>query len=268
MRRGFRWAGWVGLLLTLVQALPARAQCERPYQVGVSPLGWAVFERERRLQGIVPDLMQALEARSGCTLVLALRPRARVLLEFSAGQLDLITSSLPTPERDAVGQFVPYAFTELDLVVRDSVPRHVDTATKLLSQDGLNLGLVRGVHQGPGLAPVIARLSELGRVELASDFENLAVRLNAGRFDAAIYPSAIHTKQIHDGLLDARVRVIDIPESEPLAIGVYLQRQSISEADRRRLETALRQIVQDGVVEAIYRKYLSADEVRRLFKTR
>ncbi|MFO1250498.1 MAG: transporter substrate-binding domain-containing protein [Inhella sp.] len=259
---------WIGLLLALGLTLPAWAQCARPYQVGVSPLGWGVFEERQQLRGFVPDLIRALEARSGCTLQLKLRPRARVLLEFSAGQLDLITSAQAAPERDAVGEHVPYATTMLDLVLGPGAPPDLRSLEQLMRHEGMSLGLVRGVHLGPKLAPLIARLAEMGRIELASDFENLAERLKAGRFQAAIYPNAIHSKQRHDGLLPPQVRVLELPEAEPQVIGLYLQRQTIPEADRRRLQTAMRQMVADGEVEAAYRRYLGADEARRLFRAR
>ncbi|WP_374436812.1 substrate-binding periplasmic protein [Inhella sp.] len=254
-------------LLALCLGPPAWAQCSRPLKVGVSALGWSVFEEKGQLRGMVPDLMRELEARSGCTLSLQFRPRARVQLEFMSGQLDLMPASVASAEREAAGHYVPYAATAHDLLLRAEAPKGIDSMAKLLAAESVTVGLVRGVALGPRLAPGIARLSELGRVEMASDYENLAERMKAGRFQAAFFPSAIHAKQRHDGLLPPQVRVVMLAESRPEAVGLYIQRQSVPEADRRRLETALRQMVQDGAVEAIYRKYLSAEEVRRLFRS-
>lgn len=250
-----------GLLLS-----PAlRAACARPYQVGVSPLGWAVFEQVRKLRGYVPDLISELAARSGCVLQLQMRPRARVLLEFSRGELEVLTSAQATPERDRLGQFLPVAASELDMVARDSVPRDIRSLEQFVAQPGLTLALVRGVILNPRMDALIERLRAQGRLEQAADFDNMATRLAFGRFDAAIYPSAIHSKQIHDGLLPAGLRVIDLPESSPFAIGIYLHREKVAEADRQLMQQALRELVQEGRIEAIYRRYLSPEEMRRLF---
>lgn len=261
--RGRRLA-WV--LLAGALASPAlRAACARPYRVGVSPLGWAVFEQDRKLHGYVPDVIRELAARSGCALNLEMRPRARVLLEFSRGELDVLTSAQATPERDKLGQFLPFGASELDLVARDSVPRDIISLEQFVAQPGLTLGLVRGVILNPRMDALIERLRAQGRLELAADFDNLASRMAVGRFDASIYPSAIHSKQLHDGLLPAGLRVIDLPESSPFAIGFYLHWEKVAEADRQLLLQALRELVQEGRIEAIYRRYLSAEEMRRLF---
>lgn len=254
------------LLLGLSLSPALQAACSRPYQVGVSPLGWAVFEQDRKLRGYVPDVIRELEARSGCVLPLEMRPRARVLLEFSRGDLDILTSAQATPERDAVGQFLPIGASELDLVASERVPRGIGSLEQFVAQPGLSLGLVRGVVLNPRIDALVERLRGQGRLELAADFDNLATRLALGRFDAAIYPSAIHSKQAHDGLLPRGLRVVDLPESEPFPIGLYLHREKVTEADRQTLQRALRELVQEGRIEAIYRQYLGPEEVQRLFK--
>lgn len=256
------------LALLAVLALPARAAgCERPYKVGISPLGFGYFTDNGKARGFIVDLMQQLEARSGCSLPLELRPRPRVIQEFMAGQVDIITSSLQFPDRDAVGQYVPYGLTKLDLVLREDVPRSVDSMAKFLATEGLTLGQVRGIGFGPLLAPTMEQLTAQGRLELAPDIENLAARFSAGRFHAAVYPGIIHAKLIRDGQLPANVRILDVPESPAQVTGLYLNRSTVAEADRQLLDKHLRQLAREGVVEALYRKYMGDEETRRLYKS-
>lgn len=254
------------ILFALTTFMPFAAACERPYKVGISPLGWGYYQDGGKTRGLIVDLIQALEARSGCQLPLELRPRPRVIQEFLSGQVDIITSSLQFPDRDAVGLFIPYGLTKLDLVVRDDVPRSMDSMAKLLASEGLTLGLVRGIGFGPLLAPTMEQLTAQGRVELAPDIENLAARFSAGRFQVAVYPAVIHSKLIRDGLLPNNVRIVDVPESPPQVTGLYVNRSTVAEADRQQLDRSLRQLVREGVFETIYRKYLGEEETRRLFR--
>jgi polar amino acid transport system substrate-binding protein len=253
----------LALLLVPPGARASGAVCSRPLQVGISPLGYAAFMQQGRPAGILPELIALLAQRSGCTLQLAFRPRARVLLEFGQGKLDLITSLQQTPERDQLGLYVPYSYAEIDLVVRADAG--VDSLAALLARPGLSLGTVRGFTLDAPLQAVAQQFQSQGRLELAPDYENLASRLRAGRIPAALIPSTIHAKLLADDAFGAPVFSIDIEESEPLELGMYLSLSTLTEAERTLLVHQLHLLVQAGEVRRIYARHLGEGLTRRLF---
>lgn len=254
------------LLAAGAPAWAAADSCGRPLQVGVSLLGWGLFEANGKLQGIVPDLVERLAQRSGCRLQLSLRPRARVMLDFQNAELDIVTSALRTADRDAVGDYLPYAFSGFDLIAHPSVPTQIDNVAALEADSSHRLGLVRGIQLSPRLMQAVERLASQGRIEWASDFNNLAARLTAERFGLGVFPTVIHGKLQHDGVLPAGFRRIELPDSPPHPIGLYLQRRRMNDAQRRRVLAAMRQLVRDGEVTSIYVRYLGDTATRRLFE--
>jgi polar amino acid transport system substrate-binding protein len=256
---------WLLAGSTALTGRAAAGSCGRPLLVGVSPLGWGVFEANGKLQGIVPDLVERLSQRSGCRLELSLRPRARVMLDFQNAEIDLVTSALRTADRDAVGDYLPYAFSGFDLLAHPSVPTQIASVAALETDGNQRLGLVRGIQLTPRLMAAVERLVSQGRVEWASDFHNLAARLTAERFGSGIFPTVIHGKLKQDGLLPASFRSIELPDSPPQPIGLYLQRKRMNETQRKQVLDALRELVRDGELPRIYARYLGEAATQRLF---
>lgn len=252
----------LALLLALASA-GAQAGCARELSVGISELGFGAYLQDGQWRGLVPDLLAELARRSSCHLKLAPRPRARVLLEFERGQLDLITSAMQAEERDRVGQFVPYAYTTMDLIfIGDAPPRSLKA---LRLQPELKLGLVHGVRLGR-LKDGVDGLLATRQVEYSPNYDNLAAKLAAGRLQAAIIPSVIHPKLRRDGLLPPKAVTVDLPENSPEAIGLYLHRANIPEPDRRLLRRHLEAMRREGWVQASYVRYVGEAETRRLFR--
>ena len=256
------------LLLMLAAGAPALAAggCERPLQVGISLLGWAAYEEQGRLKGIAPDLIAMLGTAVGCEMQLSLRPRARVMLDFQTGELDIVSSSLRSPDRDLAGDYEPYAYSGYDIVVLNQFARRVERLASLVELPRLKLGLVRGVQMPDAANAVIEGLAAQDRIEWAPDFQNLATRLEAGRFHVAVFPTAIQLKLRHDGQLSARFLALPLPESPPLPVGMYFSRKRLDEAQRRKLGLALRQLVRSGEVQRLYARYLGEAATRRMFE--
>ncbi len=250
------------LALALVQGATA---CSRELVVGVSELGYGAYQRDGLWMGIVPELIGELSQRSGCKLKLVGRPRARVLLEFEQGQLDIITSVMRAADRERIGQFLPYAYAEQDLIVLgEPVPRTLD---ELRRMPELKLGVVRGVRLSPKLDELINAMLASRQAEYSPDFDNLAVKLSAGRIRAALIPSVIHTKQRQDGILPTQITVVDLPESQPEPIGIYVNRQQVADDDLQQLARHLEMLRREGRVVAIYQRHVGDAETRRLFRS-
>jgi polar amino acid transport system substrate-binding protein len=253
----------LALLLAAV-ALNTQAGCSRELSVGISELGFGAYQQDGQWLGIAPDLIAELARRSGCRLKLAARPRARVLLEFEQGQLDIVTSAMQAPDRDRVGHFLPYAYAELDLVfIGEAPPR---TLEELHQRPELKLGIVRGVRVGHMKEAVDAMLASR-QAEYSPDFDNLVAKLLAGRLQAAIIPNVIHAKMRRDGQLPARAVTVDLPEGQPEAIGLYLNRANIPADDVQQLQRSLDGMRREGWVQQMYTRYVGEAEMRRLFRS-
>ncbi|MFN4117156.1 MAG: substrate-binding periplasmic protein [Inhella sp.] len=254
------------LALAGFSALPVRASCKRPLIAGVSPLGYAVFEAEGALRGFAVDIVRRVGQGVNCKIALSLRPRARVMLDFQRGELDLVTSSLRNPERDLVGDFEPYAYSGYELIVHPSIAERLQRIGEVEAMTRISLGLVRGVQLPGPVGPLVERLAVARRIEWAVDFQNLAARMAAGRVLVGVFPTAIHTKLLQDGELPANLIVRPLPESPPQPVGMYLNRQRLTVAQRERLRTALRRLVHSGEVQRIYTRYLGAEATQRMFE--
>ncbi len=244
----------------------ARAGCERPLLVGVSLLGWAVYQERGELRGFGIDLIERLAQEANCTLRPSLRPRARVMLDFQSGALDIVTASLRNPDRDLSGDFEPYGYTGYEIVVHPDVAPRLQGLTSMEAIPRLSLGMVRGAQLPGSLGPLLERLAAQSRIEWAADFNNLAARMTAGRVLIAVFPTAIHLKLRHDGELPAQFKVLPLPESPPQLLGMYFSRRLIDEAQRSTLMLALRRLVRSGEVQRIYARYLGEATTRRMFE--
>lgn len=242
----------------------AQAACTKPITVGLSDLGYGAYQEKGETRGLMPDMLQELGRRSGCEMVFLYRPRARVLLEFSRGELDVLTSALRTPERDQSGVYLPYGYTKHDLLLREDLPLSIDSLAEVERRPELRVGLVRGISIG-ALDARIEVLIAAKRVEYSSDFANLSAKLKAGRVQAAIMPFSIHVKMQADGDFGGRIRVIDMPEALPLIMGLYLQRDSVAPADRLLLQQQLAAMVREGWVQRQYARYFGDLRTRSVF---
>jgi|GEM_PF-2379121 len=256
------------LLLSLVAApaWSAAGPCERPLIVGVSALGYAVYEDEGELRGFAVDIARRVGKAVGCAVEIKLLPRARVMLDFQQGGIDIVTSSLRNPDRDLSGDFEPYAFTGYEIVAHPKVAGQVGGLSGIESVPKLSLGMVRGAQLPGAIGPLIERLAAAGRIEWAVDFSNLAARMAAGRVLVAVFPTAVQVKLFKDGELPAHLRLLPLPGSPPLVIGMYFNRARIPAAQRELLRAALRRLAQTGEVQRIYARYLGEATTRRMFE--
>jgi len=258
------------LLLLLTFSLSgAAAECvkpgAKPIHVALSDLGYGAYEAQGQIVGLLPDMLRELERRSGCTLVFELRPRARAVFEFLRGDLGLLVAALQTAERDQVGQFIPYGYTEMDLVLRDDVPPGIDSFAALERQAGLQIGVAHGITLGPTLNARLEQLLADKRAEHSRDFHIIASKLRMGRIHAAIIPFNIHAKLSADGELGAGIRIVDLPEVSPEVLGIYLHRGHIGATDRALLQRHLQDMVREGWVQRLYARYYGEAKIRSVF---
>lgn len=245
-------------------AMAAVADCGRPLQVAVSDLGVGSYQEQGQIRGLIPELTQELAARSGCRLTLVFMPRARALQDFDVGRVDVITSVMRTPERDALGVYLPYGYTKHDLLLAPEAAAGIASLADLIRRPELRLGVVRGIRTNTRVDLHLEQLLATRRAEYSPDFANLAAKLAARRVQAVIMPNALHIKLRRDGALAPDIATVSIPEARPQVLGLYVNRAAVPAAVAHRLRDQLAAMVKSGWVRQAYVRHFGEAETRRM----
>jgi polar amino acid transport system substrate-binding protein len=256
---------WLALALApLFSVTLARADCARPLRVAVSDLGLGSYLEQGQIRGLIPDLINELQPRTGCRFDMVFLPRARALVDFDRGAVDIITSMLRTPERDRIGAYLPYGYTKHDLLVVPEVATGLRGLADFVRRPELTLGVVRGIRTNSRIDLHLEQLLAIRRAEYSPDFANLGARLAARRVQAALMPNAVYLKLRRDGLLPADLVVVDESEARPQRLGLYVNRQVVPARTITLLEQRLADMVKTGWVRQCYARHFGEAETRRM----
>lgn len=264
-RRLRRWCLGLAALLLCGTAL-AQGRCGRPLMVAVSDLGLGAYQEQGQWRGIIPELVKELQARSGCALLLVMLPRARALVDFDRGDVDIITSMLRTPERDRVGAYLPYGYTKHDLLVLPEYASGIDSLADVVRRPELTVGVVRGIRTNSRIDAQVEQLLVIRRAEYSSDYNGLSAKLSARRVQAAIMPNALHVKLRRDGLVPADVALVDVPEARPQQLGLYVNRSTVTGPMVQQLQQPLAEMVASGWMRQLYVRHMGEAETRRMYQ--
>lgn len=248
----------------LCSGVAAQTTCGRPLKVAVSDLGLGSYLDQGQIRGLIPDLVAELQRRTGCPFELVFLPRARALMDFDRGGVDIITSMLRTPERDRVGAYLPYGYTKHDLLVVPEAAAGLRGLADIVRRPELTLGVVRGIRTNSRIDAHLEQLLAIRRAEFSPDFANLAAKLAARRVQVALMPNAVHVKMRRDGTLPADLVIVDEPEARPQVLGLYVNRQAVPARVVTQLDHRLAEMVKTGWVRQCYAQHFGEAETRRM----
>ncbi|MDH4569509.1 transporter substrate-binding domain-containing protein [Pseudomonas sp. BN414] len=253
-----RWGGGAGMFLDnlrpqltereqrwMEQHGPARLVVDETFE----PLTF--FNRQGRFRGIVSDLLELIQQRTGLEFEVSARSTARdMLADLRDGRVDMAATLFFTPERSQYLGFTrPYYSTSSVLVVRAS-----DSAPQSLGElDGHVLAVPAGHSLIPYIRENYPKL-ELREVETAiQGLSNVA----EGKADAAVHAMASSTFLINR-YYPGRLRIADTIGRDPGRFAFSVSRsapelQSI-------LEKALLSVSPDELGSIINRWYTKAEE--------
>lgn len=238
--------------LLLIAAGPCLAHdCPRDYRVGVSPIGYSYYlDAQGQPTGSSFDFYAELSRRSGCNFKLTAVPRARSWYLLEKQEVDLITPTIRTPERDHLGVFIEYFRGHSDLLIRRELAAQIHSLSDFIAQPTLQLGLVRGHSNGPALDGQIALLDG-NRVQYAADPHNVFLRLQAGRIQGTIMPAGLYQKEVDDLALHDQLQLIRIAEADAFATGAYLSRLSMGPKELAHLQQHIQSMLDDGTLREL-----------------
>lgn len=242
-------------------ALAAEAGCG-PHVAALYP--YAPFFRELPdggQEGIDKDMFDELARRSGCELRLVVESRVRIWEQLRNGSAALTLSAVPTPERQAFAEFVPYAQGRYHLMLRPDVAPRIRSLAAFEADSSLTLLTVKGYAHGPTLDAAVRRLRAHQRLHEVADFPAVLRMAGAGRAHALLaLPSAWAQVETAVGEKAAWVALDVAPQDRALgALALSLQMPA---ADRQRLRRTLQQMLADGTVTAILRRHLGEGAAR------
>lgn len=244
----------------------AAAACPPLTRVGVSDLGYSSYRTETGFAGISVDVGNELARRTGCKVSFIWFPRGRLFVELEAGRIDLTLGAVHTPERDVFATYLPYAFVQYDLVLSKRVAGRFSGLADFVAHSTARLNVTRGIHYGPAIEAELATLAKAGRLELVNDFETVFNKLDMGRADGTLASPPIYASHLKRAGLEAAVTIVPLPESPPQFIGAYASKKTVPPELLDAYTAALRGIIADKTILAIYANYMGADITRRVFK--
>ena len=239
------------------------APCLAPLRMGVSTVGLAYFKRSDGLAaGFDLDISRELARRLACPVKLIEMGRQPLFLALSQGAtLDIVGSAMQRQERDRYGEFVQTGRVRTQLLVSRRLAVPGFDLNRFVADPSLRLGVLEGSFYSEYVDARVSVLQQRGQVLWVSEDRMLA-DLVEGRIDGLLVTQTVSYAALHDPAGGAELRVVPIPESPPYASGFYLSRMTLSEARRMAIADALHNMLRDGTMQRIYRKYMPETAVR------
>jgi polar amino acid transport system substrate-binding protein len=244
----------------------AGTACPALTRVGLSDLGYSSFRTETGYSGISVDVAGELARRTGCKISFLWFPRGRLFVELEAGRIDLTLGAVHTPERDLYASYLPYAYVQYDMVLSKRVVGRYNGLADFVARGTARLNITRGVQYGAAIEAELATLAKGGRLELVNDFDTVFNKMAVGRADGTLASPPIYSSHIKRVGLEDAVTITALPESPPQYIGMYASRKTVSGEALATYTAALRSLVNDRTILAIYAKYMGEATTRQVFR--
>lgn len=253
------------MLLSGAAVADDNAYCSRPLRAALFEYG--VLYRSALKDGADSRLLELLERRTGCQVEMVVLPRTRVWAEMKAGQLDIATAVISTPERESYAYILPYLKTRNVVLINKSATPSTTTASEFEAA-GLRMGAVRGFRHEPFYDALLDRIRQRERVLEAVDVQENLRYLQRGMVDAVLSQPIVYRAYFNDNQLRDTIVIQDWAPQQEVAIGgLMLSRSTFTEAQARRWEKLLETLKNDGSQVKTLLPFMPAAEARDLVYT-
>jgi polar amino acid transport system substrate-binding protein len=252
-------ASWLPL-----QALAAREPACPPARAGLSDLGYSAYRDGVAFRGSTVDILAEMHKRTGCEFNIEWYPHGRLYAQFFNRQLELTGASLRTAERDQHGVWLPYSYTQFELLLTKTTPGKFRSLAEFVDHSSARLNVTRGVSYSPETQAQMDRLQKLGRLEYVNDYGVVFRKILAGRAEGTLAPPAIHVLHQREFKMLGKMTGTPFAESPRALVGMYVSK-SVPAQVLHVYIGALRAMVIDGTVQKIYERYLGEEITRQIF---
>ena len=210
--------------------------------------------------GIDKDVADEMIRRSGCKVIISVKPRARIWLLIESGALDFSVSGITNADRDQFASFAWYVVNKYYLLVRKDAG--VAKQSDFEKSAKLKLGVIRSFRYSATANALVDRLTAEGRVQNATGLAPLYQLLLANQIQAMIiepfdYP-AIARSSIRD--------VTEIVEfgDAPVPHGLIMSKGALSAAEQGKWRALIEAMRADGTMLRIFEKYFEPELARAM----
>ncbi|WP_374651400.1 substrate-binding periplasmic protein [Dongia sp.] len=218
------------LLLLAANIAFARAEdsalkygCDRPLRVGIVEFGPMYFAEE----GVDVDIIHEMSRRSGCQFEIASMLRIDLWPAIEAGDIDLATNSISTPQRTKLARFVTYFGFKNMMVVPSGRADAINSLPALTAEPDWRLGLVRGFRYGNYDDYHLKQLLGEARILEFPTHAELFDALRIGEVQAVLTPSVNYYFFLNEGERQHFV-LVDASPAPPTPSGLALSRKKFS----------------------------------------
>ncbi|GAA5787031.1 substrate-binding periplasmic protein [Chitiniphilus shinanonensis] len=244
----------------LACALPTLAwsACSKPMSVAVEDWPpYSQIDAQGRPAGLDIELLQAIFREAGCTLVFHQDiPRQRRHLMHKEGQLDVLFAASPTPERQRYSWFtVAYRPETIGLFARaDDAARFAGIRSfgDVLSR---RVGLLapNSGWYGDDYGRYLADMKASGLVQHFETFDQGIRMLKANRADLILGDVGAIVYEAQRVVRTPVKQLGFVPNQAP--VHLMLSKASVSEADLRTVDAAIRRLEANGTLKRLRARY-------------
>jgi polar amino acid transport system substrate-binding protein len=267
MARKVRRVTWLALALMAGQT---HANCPRPLQVPLSSTGFSVILAPQGVSGVYPDFLRAVEAKENCKFVFAAMPRARQELLFASGRADLLIPASRTPQRDALGTFVPLIRSRAVVISTAKQHSPFNSLQDMVTRTDVKVVVVRGFDFGTVYQKMVQTLAQQNRLMLEPDAVSVARLLKANpSYVTVMAPSILLGVLPEDPRLagmDEQLlfeAVDDLPWGES---GVYVSNTSMTPPEVAEVAQMLRRQAESGTIWKRFQAYYTPAALKNSIK--
>jgi polar amino acid transport system substrate-binding protein len=241
--------------LAITPLAATAADCEKTVRWSEDP-PHAFKMPDGRLGGIIPDEVNEVMARLGCTVRWVDMPWARALVELKVGRLDMLPGALRTPERDTFARFSLPGPRSDNVLFMSVAAQSTYRFTRLLDMrgTGFRLGAQIGVVYGQEFDELMSNPAFAATVQLVPNRRTLWLMLQAGRIDGVIADEHVGPTEIAQLGLQDKIKPTSIVLPDQ-GTSVAFSRATVSQEFVDRYNQALVSMHRDGSLTRIERRY-------------
>ena len=232
--------------------------CNKKFKISLYDFG--LFYSKETNSGIDKDIALELEKRSKCSFdFITNSPRIQALKLLETGDIDISMSSIETPERDEYAYFYHYQQSKNYIIIRKNI--HAKNWDDFISDPNLKFGIVKGYRHGVSDEKIIYLKKQNRVIEYLDPFK-LYKALKKNEIQAVLGLVPVYKFYLmKEKGLENLVKEFDWnPNEKAVKNGIMMSKKVFTKEESEKWGNILQNMVHDGTIYKIFRKYLNENE--------
>lgn len=216
---------------------------------------WKTVMGDGRLSGIDIELMEIIADKMNLKLEVTRYPWKRGLKYLEDGKIDIHTSLLRRPQREAFAYFIDPPYVTRSNKAFFVLQGKEATIGRYEDLKGLRIGVFEKNHY----FKQFDQDSSLNKVHIKTT-EQMFQMVAAGRLDAFVMTQEVGEYKLREFGFDDRIVKASYVYSKPMDVHLALSKKSPLADRRDEISSVLQDLLDQGVVEQLKKKYLHSPE--------